>query len=151
PLNLALGAICAVIGLMLLGPSLPAITPVEVPVQKAMLAGLYAVASYGISFGLLGFALRRLSGQSPVRRYLADASYWVYLIHIPIVMALQVAIADLAWPWPIKFVALLAGVLSITIGTYQYLVRPTFIGTWLNGKRARNERRERCVVAAPAE
>ncbi|KQS55319.1 hypothetical protein ASG17_04295 [Brevundimonas sp. Leaf363] len=151
PLNLTLGAICAVVGLMLLGPSLPAITPVEEPVQKAMLAGLYAVASYGISFGLLGFALRRLSNRSALRRYIADASYWVYLIHIPIVMALQVAIADLAWPWPFKFAALLAGVFAITFGTYQILVRHSFIGTWLNGMRARNERRAARAELVPAQ
>jgi len=151
PLNLALGAICAVVALWMIGQPLPAIQPVVEPVQKATIAGLYAVAAYGLSFGLLGFALRRLSGHSPVRRYVADASYWVYLIHIPVVMALQVAMADLAWPWPIKFPLMLAGVFAITFGTYQLLVRHSFIGTWLNGKRARAERRAARAALAPAE
>ena len=35
---------------------------------------------------------------SPVRRYIADASYWLYLIHLPIVMALQVAVAGSIGP-----------------------------------------------------
>ena len=42
--------------------------------------------------------------QCHVRRYLADASYWLYLIHLPILMALQVAVSHLYWPWPVKFV-----------------------------------------------
>jgi hypothetical protein len=30
---------------------------------------------------------------SPVRRYIADASNWLYLIHLPIVMVLQAMVA----------------------------------------------------------
>ena len=30
--------------------------------------------------------LRFLSGHSAIRRYLADASYWVYIVHLPLVM-----------------------------------------------------------------
>ena len=36
-------------------------------------------------------------------RYVADASYWIYLVHLPIVAALQVLVGKLPWHWSIKF------------------------------------------------
>ena len=32
-----------------------------------------------------------------------DASYWLYLVHIPLIMALQVLVAPLARPALVKF------------------------------------------------
>ncbi len=68
-------------------------------------ATCYALAIWTTSFAVIGAALRFLAGFSATRRYLADASYWLYLIHLPIVMALQVAVSTLDWPWPVKFAA----------------------------------------------
>ena len=68
---------------------------------------LYALAIWTSTFAVIGLALRFMSGFSPVRRYLADASYWLYLIHMPIVMALQVTVTQLNWPRQIKFAAIL--------------------------------------------
>ena len=107
----------------------------------------YALAIWTTSFAVIGLALRFLSGFSPVRRYLADASYWLYLIHIPIVMALQVAVFDLDWPWPIKFGAILLIALPLMFASYQWLVRYSFIGTLLNGRRMRREERLAAVAA----
>jgi peptidoglycan/LPS O-acetylase OafA/YrhL len=88
-----------------------------------------------------------MSGFSPTRRYLADASYWLYLVHIPIVMALQVAVSPLDWPWPIKFATILVVALSVMLASYHLLVRYTFIGFVLNGRRLR---RQRTLAAAAA-
>jgi hypothetical protein len=54
-------------------------------------AVFYALAIWTATFAGIGLALRFMSGFSPMRRYLA--SYWLYLIHMPIVMALQVAVS----------------------------------------------------------
>jgi glucan biosynthesis protein C len=99
----------------------------------------YALAIWTTTFAMIGLALRFLSGFSPTRRYLADASYWLYLIHIPIVMALQVAVSQLDWAWPVKFTGILLVALSIMFASYQLLVRYTFIGAVLNGRRMRRE------------
>jgi peptidoglycan/LPS O-acetylase OafA/YrhL len=82
--------------------------------------------------------LRFLAGFSPVRRYLADASYWLYLIHLPILMTLQVAVSQLDWPWPLKFAAIMLIALPLMFASYQWLVRYSFIGTVLNGRRMRS-------------
>lgn len=100
-------------------------------------ATCYALAIWTTTFAVIGLALRFLSGFSAARRYLADSSYWLYLIHLPIVMALQVAVSPLDWPWPLKFAAILLTALPVMLVSYHFLVRYSVIGTVLNGRRAR--------------
>jgi ABC-type multidrug transport system ATPase subunit len=68
-------------------------------------------------------------------RYTADASYWIYLVHMPIVVALQVMVGDLPWHWSLKFPLVLFVSLAVLFASYRYLVRPTFIGQVLNGRK----------------
>ena len=106
----------------------------------------YALAIWTTTFAVIGLALRFLSGFSAARRYLADASYWLYLIHLPIVMALQAAVSGLDWPWPVKFVTILAIAFLLMFASYQLLVRYSLIGAVLNGRRA--PRQEKVIAAA---
>ena len=76
-----------------------------------------------------------MSSHSPARRYLADSSYWLYLIHLPIIFFLQVAMAKWDLSWMIKFPLILGITMAIGLVTYRYVVRYTFIGATLNGKR----------------
>jgi len=96
----------------------------------------YAMALWCWTFGLIGAGLALFAGRSPVRRYLADASYWIYLVHLPVVMALQVAVAPYDWPWPVKYGLVLGVGFALLLASYQLLVRHTFVGGWLNGRRA---------------
>ena len=70
-------------------------------------------------------------------RYLSDASYWLYLMHLPLIIALQ----GVAQDWPLPSIVKLALLVAVTGGLllliYQWGVRYTPIGTLLNGKRAR--------------
>jgi peptidoglycan/LPS O-acetylase OafA/YrhL len=96
----------------------------------------YALAIWTTTFAMIGLALRFLSGFSFVRRYIADASYWIYLIHLPIVIALQISLATLDWPWPMKFATILLVAVPVMFGSYQVFVRYSPIGAVLNGRRA---------------
>jgi glucan biosynthesis protein C len=109
--------------------------PMAQDTDKALYAASYAAAGWAWSIGIIGAAMHFWSGESAWRRYLADASYWVYLLHLPIVMALQVALYDVALPAPIKFVAILTVTMSVLLGSYQLLVRGSWLGAWLNGRR----------------
>jgi glucans biosynthesis protein C len=100
-------------------------------------ATCYALAIWTTTFAMIGVALRFWSGYSATRRYVADASYWLYLIHLPIVMALQVAVSSLDWPWPIKFAMILLIAIPAMFVSYQLLVRYSVIGVVLNGRRIR--------------
>ena len=66
---------------------------------------------------------------------MADASYWVYLLHLPLVFFLQVAVQDVPWHWSLKFPLILSLTLVPLFVSYHFLVRPTVIGGWLNGRR----------------
>ena len=71
----------------------------------------------------------------PVVRYVSDASYWIYIVHLPVVVAMQVAVGHLPWHWSVKFPLVLAASLAVLFGSYRYLVRATFIGQLLNGRK----------------
>ena len=132
--------LCLAIGLITASLAIAGVTPQLTPIKgdTAAIVGAarYALATWTTTFAMIGLALRFLSGFSPARRYIADASYWLYLIHLPIVMALQVAVSRLDWPWPAKFATILAVALPLMFASYQLLVRYSFSGEVLNGRRA---------------
>lgn len=88
-------------------------------------------------FGFMGLAQRYLATENKRIRYVADASYWMYLVHLPIVLWLQVAILRWQAPGLIKFAVVMAATTAIALGSYHFLVRYTVIGAVLNGVRHR--------------
>jgi surface polysaccharide O-acyltransferase-like enzyme len=112
------------------------VQPLPLPARVVMtvLGGYF---SWLTVLGLLGTATRYV--RAPIRavRYLADGSFWIYLIHMPLVGVLQ---ADL-YGVPISPVFKVALVWVITmgigVGSYQTMVRHTFIGRFLHGERPR--------------
>jgi len=68
-------------------------------------------------------------------RYVADSSYWMYLIHLPVVVWLQVAVAEFAFHWSLKLAFISVITIAISLLTYDLFVRSTFLGWVLNGRR----------------
>jgi peptidoglycan/LPS O-acetylase OafA/YrhL len=133
-LNLILAAGLIAASLAMVGVT-PRLTPITDDTIRLAGAACYAAATWTTTFAVIGLALRFLSGFSPARRHIADASYWLYLIHLPIVMALQVAVSRLDWPWPAKFAAILVVAFPLMFASYELMVRHSFIGWVLNGRR----------------
>lgn len=132
-LGLALGA--GTTALMLSGGPTPVLTPMTDPAAKALAAAAFGVATYASMFAVVGLALKFWSRHSALRRYLADASYWIYIVHLPLVMAAQVVVQDWAMVWPIKLALVVVGVLAVSLASYELMVRHGFMGRWLNGRR----------------
>jgi peptidoglycan/LPS O-acetylase OafA/YrhL len=105
----------------------------------------YPLATWTWALGLVGAAMRFLSRPNDRVRYLADASYWIYLIHLPIVMALQVLVFHAPLPGLVKFALVLAVGFPLMPLSYHLLVRYTWVGALLSGRR-----RERPGRAAAA-
>lgn len=95
----------------------------------------YGLVMWLLVFGTLGFFQDKFRGHSAAWRYVADSSYWIYLLHIPLVPFLQVWMMD--WPWPgmLKFLVLNVLAFIPLFLSYHFLVRSTFIGALLNGRR----------------
>ena len=135
-LALAVGLTTVCLAIVGLAPSLDAPTVVEGGAgMRAVYTACYTAAIWCWTFGLIGAAMRFCSRPSPVRRYLADSSYWLYLVHLPIVFGLQAALMKVPLHWAIKFPLILAITLTVLLVSYHYLVRPTFIGALLNGRK----------------
>lgn len=134
PIHLAAAVLLTIACLALLGQSSP-IVPVAGGSHKTIYAICYALAVWSWTFGLIGAALRFLVSERPAIRYLADASYWVYIVHLPVVMAMQVLMFALPLPALIKWALVVAASSLILIASYHLLVRHSWIGAWLNGRK----------------
>jgi len=123
PLHLGTAVVLTFVSLVFRNAATPAI------------AVAYGVAIWCWSFGLIGLSMRYLSRPIPAVRYVADASYWIYLVHLPIVVALQIMVGHLPWHWSVKFPLILVVSFVMLFVSYHYLVRSTLIGQVLNGRR----------------
>ena len=105
--------------------------------RLALMVGLLALFAWYTTFGLLAISLRTKHGENSILRYLAEASFWVYIVHLPFVGLTHVAIAQMAVPTIAKF--LLAGLipLSISLVSYQIFVREKWLGRFLDGRGQR--------------
>jgi hypothetical protein len=96
---------------------------------------LKIVCSVLFSYAFIGLAEKRFGSYSARLRFISDGAYWMYLIHLPVVIFITFFMFDLHVPVMIKFVVSIVATSVICLGTYKYFVRSSFIGLLLNGKR----------------
>ncbi|HEX2101384.1 MAG TPA: acyltransferase family protein [Candidatus Synoicihabitans sp.] len=99
-----------------------------------------------LTIGLFRTGCRR---ERPWVRYVADASFWIYLVHLPLVVWLQVAVAEVPLHWSIKLAAISIVTVAACLVTYDLFVRSTWLGALLNGRR--RERVLTCWLVARGE
>jgi ankyrin repeat protein len=90
-----------------------------------------------VSLGVMGLFGRYCSHLGYRARWFSDSAYWMYLVHLPLVLALQIALVPLPWPPSVKFFLVMAIATLLLLLSYRWLVRYTWIGTLLNGPRKR--------------
>lgn len=128
----------AVFGYLALGACyVSPVKPADPNYWKVRLVGLTGASLYAwaMTFAVTGWFLRFAGQHRAWIRYLADASYWCYLLHLPLVLWLQVIVAK--WPangW-LKFAFIMAVNVVVLLLTYHWCVRYTWIGRMLNGPR----------------
>ena len=96
---------------------------------------LKSITVWLLIFGITGLFIRYGSQHSAKMRYISDSSYWVYLVHLSIIGFIPSLIVD----WPIhaifKFIIVMTFTAVISFVSYHYLVRSSFIGKFLNGRK----------------
>jgi peptidoglycan/LPS O-acetylase OafA/YrhL len=95
--------------------------------------GLTGLACWAAIFACFGVAAR--AAERAWVRYLSDASYWMYLVHVPLLLAMQGTVLIEDPPLAVALTVPLAITVAISLAGYQYLVRHTVIGRTLHGPR----------------
>ena len=120
---LAVGAgVLYVLFLWRLSVELPGATQ---PIASWPVAALEACLSVWLTVLCLLAGQRLFNRPNAVLRYLAQSAYWTYLLHLPLLFALQFLLMDAELAWPLKFAAASFGTLGLCLLSYQLLVRHT--------------------------
>lgn len=127
--------------------------------SRALLATVTVAAAWSMALGLIGAANRlapgvsRLSYCSRGVSTLAAASFWIYLLHHPLVALIQIDI-KLLFPQispAIKSLMAAAGAVGCCLGSYHLLQRLFGYNGQQAGKQGRNEASEPSDLSEPCE
>ena len=103
----------ALVLLGLLVPALIASTAEDAPARAPAWALVTSAAFSCLAVAVfLGTCARLVTRERPLVRLLADASYFTYVTHLPLVVLLQIVASRLALPGPLKY----AGIVLLTTG-----------------------------------
>ena len=97
------------------------------------------VKSYTAWFAVIGFIFlfkKFWNKENAVWKYLSQSSYWVYILHFPLQWSLYTYLFNNDEQSPIVgFVGILAISTTICLISYHFLVRGSFVGVFLNGRK----------------
>lgn len=130
------------LGILFLGipndllPGRDALGQVQPALAPPLMRGVLTTLTIGFAVpGWIGLFLATMDRPNDLIRYLADSSYWLYLIHLPVVVFFQVAFSGWSAPWWIQWPLINLLSFPIMLASYHWLVRSTWLGFWLNGQR----------------
>ncbi|GMU59902.1 MAG: hypothetical protein AMXMBFR34_16650 [Myxococcaceae bacterium] len=87
-----------------------------------------------VTVGCLGLAFRVPGATRPWLRFLVESSYWVYLVHYPVVLALQVWVARWGWPAGAKYALVVSATFALAFASFRLVVYRSALGPWLGVK-----------------
>ena len=109
--------------------------PLDREARFYVIRAVHSIDMWLLILGVAGLFLRYLADHSAYRRYLCDSSYFLYIAHMPVIMAFQLVLKDVDLLPLQKMIITLVGTIAVLLPVYRYAVRPTFIGAVLNGRR----------------
>lgn len=107
------------------------------PAAAALLQTAYA---WLMVFGMMGLFRWAMAKERFWVRYMSDASYWLYVGHVPLIIGGQHLAAAAGANPHLAFALILGGTTGILLAIYQLGIRYTPVGTMLNGRRMRRAR-----------
>ncbi len=125
---------------------------VDQPGWKVVTATTGALMTWLFVFAITGLFLRFQKRASALMRYLSDASYWIYLIHFPLLVWIAGVLAPFSWNAAAKFLVLMTMAVPLLWVSYE-LAGKSPIVRWLLGGQRRGSRRShpRAAVRSPRE
>ncbi len=120
------------------------IFPVAMCLQEANLLNWHwavalcsATYAWLVSFAMMGLFRQHVSAENKTLRYLSDSSYWLYLVHIPLIIYLQYLVKDWSLSAWLKLPLICLVTSGLLLLSYHWFVRYSWIGRMLNGPRQR--------------
>ena len=98
------------------------------------LAVLEAFISVYMTIWCLLIGKQYLSRKNKLLTIISRSSYWVYIIHLPVLLAIQYSMMGIDLGVGIEFLISSLATLVIGLGSYYLLVKPTPLSRLLNGK-----------------
>lgn len=95
----------------------------------------YNSASWLWSFALIGVFLRYAARPRAWLSYLADSSYWVYLVHLPLTVGFGALLYGVPIPPLAKIALNVLATTALCLASYHLFVRFTAVSLLLNGHR----------------
>jgi len=92
---------------------------------------LAGVVPWLMTLGAFGLAFRVPAKERPWLRFLVGSSYWVYLVHYPVVQTLQLLFAKVGWPGLAEYAATVVLTFAFALLTFALFVWKTPLGPWL--------------------
>jgi peptidoglycan/LPS O-acetylase OafA/YrhL len=89
-----------------------------------------AVMTWLFIFSIFGMMQEKFQQPSKRMRYLADATYWIYIAHLPLIVLQQHLLNQVSLPIPIKFMLIIMVTTTSLLLSYHYLVRPLSQRNW---------------------
>lgn len=120
--------------------------PFEFP-QNIIVKLCEAYISVWMTLVCLVAGKRYVNSHSRTMRFFSDSSYWIYIIHLPVLFAVQYQLMDKDWGLLAKYSASVGITLLIGVVSYVLFVRWTPIGWMLNGRKRAVNKTEAVAVA----
>ena len=105
-------------------------------------AGLHLAAvianglcTWALIYCFIGCAQRYFDYQATWILYASQSSYWVFLVHMPLVGLAAWWLVPYDWPALLKFSLVVGFTATLCFASYHYLVQRSWISVFLNGRR----------------
>jgi glucans biosynthesis protein C len=108
---------------------MPALAAGQAPLYATAASAAFTAAMVA---AFLGGCVRFARHSHAVIRLASDASYWIYIVHLPLVVLLQIWLAPVALPGPIKYIAIFATTATVCLVSYAAAARAR---SWLGASR----------------
>ena len=96
----------------------------------------YAICTWCLMLGIIGFFQRHLDKENKLIQYLSASSYWIYIMHLPLVLLLQHNLFSNVALGYFKPIIIFIISVAILLISYQLIVRSTYLKYFLSGHTA---------------
>ena len=96
---------------------------------------VHGFCTWALIYAFVGGVLRFFDYESPWTLYASQSSYWVFLVHLPLVCFAAWWLVPYDIPAMLKFLAAVSFTTVVCFVTYHYWVQRTWVSQFLNGRR----------------